>query len=60
MPDEILQRIKNEENKMTNCLREMLSQWLKHCNPTWKKVADAAEPFNVGIADKIRARSHFF
>ena len=60
VPDEILRRIKNEETKTTNCLREMLSHWLKQCNPTWMNVIDAIKPFNKNIADKIRARCDNF
>ena len=49
----ILDRINRERERIHDCLREMLSEWLKQIDPvpTWKELIDAVE-----IADKSKAK----
>ena len=52
----ILDTIQANEARVEDCLREMLSKWLKQVTPqpTWAALADAVEPFNETIAHNIR------
>ena len=51
----ILQEIKRNERQSQDCLREMLSEWLKIDNPppTWDNLASAVKPFNPAKAQEI-------
>ena len=50
--DNILREIRHNEKQGYDCLREMLSEWLKIDNPppTWNSLADAVKLFNAAIA----------
>lgn len=50
--DNILREIKHNERQGYDCLREMLSEWLKIDNPrsTWNSLADAVKLFNAAKA----------
>ena len=54
--DSILEKISADEDGVDDCLRAMLAKWLKQVEPapTWAELMDAVEPFNEGIATKIR------
>ena len=51
-----LETIKYNEQLPDNCLRKLISWWLKQVDPspTWKALADAVESVNPEIASKIR------
>ena len=55
--EDILQEIQQKERQERNCLRVMLSKWLKSEDPppTWCDLAEAVEPFNEKIAEEIRS-----
>ena len=50
---ESIDRISREKKRIHDCLREMLSEWLKQIDPTptWKELIDALE-----IVDKSKAK----
>lgn len=52
----ILQEIEQNERREHDRLRAMLSAWLKIEDPlpTWNDLANAVEPFDEEIAEKIR------
>ena len=54
--DNILREIRQNEKQGYDCLREMLSEWLKIDNPppTWNSLADAVKLFNSAIAQEIK------
>lgn len=54
--DNTLREIKHNERHRYDCLREMLSEWLKTDNPppTWNSLADAVKLFNAAKAQEIR------
>ena len=54
--DNILREIRHNEKQGYDCLREMLSEWLKIDNPppTWNSLADAVKLFNAAIAQEIK------
>ena len=54
--DSTLDMIACDNAKVNDCLREMLSVWLKRVSPqpTWETLADEVESFDERIADKIR------
>ena len=51
-----LHAINLNEKEDDNCLREMLSLWLKNTNPlpTWSTLADAVEHYDPAKAQEIR------
>ena len=55
--DNSLREIKHNESQAHDCLREMLSEWLKSDDPppTWNSLVDALEPFNPAKAKEIRS-----
>ena len=55
---DVLNRISGDEGRVSDCLREMLSEWLKQTDPppTWAALADAVETINELKAQDIRAR----
>ena len=55
VPDPSLKRIEADYRRSNDCLREMLREWLKQPNPTWKQLAEAVKRFNPNIAEKILA-----
>ena len=52
----VLDNIQANEGRVEDCLREMLSKWLKQVapKPTWAALADAVKPFNEKVAHNIR------
>ena len=54
-----LDKIRDNEREVENCLRAMLSKWLKHVDPvpTWKGLAEAMEVIDQSLAEKIRRHS---
>ena len=52
----VLDNIQANEGRVEDCLREMLSKWLKQVTPkpTWAALADAVKPFNEKVAHNIR------
>ena len=55
----ILDKIQSDEGKVEDCLREMLSKWVKQINPqpSWVDLADAVEPFDESIAKILNLKS---
>ena len=51
-----LDKIENDEKGVENCLRVMLSKWLKQVDPvpTWKGLAEAVEVIDQTLAEKIQ------
>ena len=51
-----LDKIEHDYKKANDCLREMLSTWLKKVTPppSWETLAEAIDNFNETIATKIR------
>ena len=58
----VLNKIKADEEGVRNCLHEMLSEWLKHVDPspTWAALADAVETVDEYKAQEIRMRDASF
>lgn len=57
IPDGTLARIRHDEKDIgTNCLRVMLTEWLKRTDPppTWIELADAVKLFDESKAEEIR------
>ena len=55
--DDLHDTIKNDEmNNSKNCLRAMLSTWIKKINPppTWCKLVEAVEHYDPSLAEEIR------
>ena len=54
--DDKLQAIERDRQQGNDCLREMISEWLKSIDPppTWSKLADAVKPFHPAMAKEIR------
>lgn len=54
--DGTLTTIKHNERQADDCLREMLSVWLRSVSPppTWSNLADAIEPYDPARAKEIR------
>ena len=53
----LLDNIKaDNQNQSVDCLREMLSHWLKQINPqpTWQALASAVEPVNPAKAKEVK------
>ena len=51
---EILDNIEHDYKKAHDCLREMLSAWLKNGpQPSWQTLAEAVELFNESLAKNI-------
>lgn len=55
VPNCELKCIEKDYKKSKDCLREMLSKWLKQPNPTWTQLAEAVESFDPNIAEEILA-----
>ena len=57
--DHVLNRVKADEDGVNDCLREMLSEWLRQVDPppTWAALADVVETFNELKAQEMR--KHF-
>ena len=51
-----LQAIRCDEQHIHDCLREMISEWLKTTDPqpTWNNLADAVKPFDPSKAKEIQ------
>ena len=51
-----LDRIKHDEQEAEDCLRKLISWWLKQVDvsPTWKALADVLETLDPQIASKLR------
>ena len=49
--------VKTSAKTAPSCLRETLKLWLNRADPppTWKKLAEAIEPFDSDIAAKIKS-----
>lgn len=58
----VLQEIDANQQKVTDCLREMLSKWINQVKPrpTWSILAEAVEDFDPSIATKIRETCKLF
>ena len=57
IPKHTLNRIKKDEQVVRDCLREVLSEWIKQSDPpTWTALAEVAELFDTIISDHIRQR----
>ena len=56
MPGHILDKIKSNEERVDERLREMLSEWLKRIDPppTWTALAEAVEVIDESKAQKLR------
>ena len=54
----VLRRIETDFRSAMDCLREVLSYWLKATvpMPTWSALAEAVEPLDLHIAERIRER----
>ena len=54
--DDILKKIKHDEEGSYGRLREMISEWLKIDNPqpTWSNLADTIKKLNPAKAEEIR------
>ena len=52
----ILDKVKRDEEGVTDCLQEMLSEWLNQVDPppTWKDLVEAVEAMNPAKAEEIR------
>ena len=59
IPAHILDKIKSNEERVHERLREMLSEWLKQIDPppTWTALAEAVEVFDKSKAQKLREHS---
>ena len=57
LEEDTLQEIKQNERQERNCLRVMLSAWLKTEDPlpTWNDLAEAVEQIDREIAEEIRS-----
>ena len=55
LSDQDLKSIDTDGDNDINHLREMLRLWLSHVDPppSWRALAEATEPFNTQVADKI-------
>ena len=51
-----LDKIQHDYRNADDCLREMLSAWLKmiHPPPSWPKLADAVKHVDLASAEQIR------
>lgn len=56
LPEDVLETISSDEQKVDNCLRKMVSRWLRQVNPppTWKDLVDAVKTVNPQKAEEIR------
>jgi GTPase SAR1 family protein len=52
----LLDNIEHDYKKASDCLREMFRTWLKQVDPppSWQALAEAVEPLDPAIAEKIR------
>ena len=55
--NDILRVIRQNERESDDCLREMLSVWLKNTNPlpTWEILAGAVEHYDPSKAQEMRS-----
>lgn len=55
--EHVLTKIEADKPSVRDCLREMISEWLKQVDPpaTWEALADAVEAFDEFKAQEIRA-----
>ena len=62
IPQNVLQEIDANQQRATDCLREMLSKWMNQVNPSpmWSIIAEAVEDFDPSIARKIRETCKLF
>ena len=58
VPQEKLISIKKHNfNQESDCLREMVMEWLKGLDtPTWKQLVEAVEPLDQARAEAIRSK----
>ena len=56
IPGHILDKINSNQKRIDECLREMLSEWLKQIDPppTWTALAEAVEVFDESKAQRLR------
>ena len=54
----VLDKIKDDEVSVSDCLHAMLSEWLKqtHPPPTWAALADAVQVIDPSMAHHIRSK----
>lgn len=52
-----LEQIEADYDHCSDCVREMIKQWLKQVNPrpTWNALAGAVQAFDSGLVKKIRS-----
>ena len=58
IPTHVLNKIKSEEERVEDYLRETLSEWLKQIDPppTWTVLAEAVEVIDEPKAKTLRLR----
>ena len=56
LDDSILEKIEHDYSKCDDHLQRVLSEWMKQ-SPSWQELAEAVEPFNSSIAEKIKKES---
>ena len=58
VPENVLERIKADEDSVQDRLQKVLSEWLKQVDsrPTWAALAEAVEPVNQAKSHKIKTR----
>lgn len=54
-----LNKIQSNEDRVNDHLQEMLAKWLTQVDPppTWAALADAVEPIDKSIAQRVRQRT---
>ena len=54
--EDTIDKIKADEEGVDDCLRKMLSEWLKAVDPpsTWRSLADAVEAIDLSKTQKMR------
>lgn len=58
VPENVLERIKADEDSVQDRLQKVLSEWLKQVDsrPTWAALAEAVEPVDQAKSHKIKTR----
>jgi hypothetical protein len=58
LPEDLLKRIKADEDRAGDRLQEVLSEWLKQVDPrpTWASLTEAVEPVDQAKAQQIKTR----
>ena len=56
LDESILEKIEHDYSKCNDRLQKVLSEWMKQ-SPSWQELAEAVEPFDLSIAEKIKKES---